>query len=801
MADPKLSELTAEAKALNKELETTRRLLGDVTTAAGRTSSSFGNLRTSLKSTGDSARSANNVMGATGTSRGTGLPTPSQPDTVWSRARSSSSVFSEVRDAGGSTSQSLMSAGRYVGGGGGGGGLLGGTGASIIGAITKASDIYGSLVGSGLQMAYNRIEGPTGNRNTVLQIAQALSPNAGMMGMSVDKLLAGLSQRTPVLGSNADIIGTILAGQSVGAFMSGQGASAASGIPGRSGFFESVRQMQLLTPGVGAGSMATTLSNYLGNTQAQQMGMYLGQGAFSMVGKGGSYKSLAEWSDAILKFLSQQRPGGAQGTKFSKEELMSQNFPGSNINAWFRMMGVPQDMVDYWWQYALANADKTNPVAQGLFGPMGPMGPAGQMGGPQSQTEILQYNINQTRGTDLGYERLRSVTQGARRDYLLGQQMYGLYNVRESADRRFNVAMQSYDEMMGQFANTTNLGAAMALLPTPIMELLMPMLSRLASSPVGTALSAVGAVKNAFGDPPVGDYGELGATNTAHLSPGLSGRVNAMMRANPRLRITSGYRDTVTQNRLHKNGVGRVGPASKSAHTRGWAVDIGPTSELAWVQANAGKYGLQTASHAGEPWHLQMAGTMPVGDFPIGDIGFDTIPGGVGWALGKSSGLGGGSGVAGLFDLIGGDIFKGILDKFITGGGISSLIDTAISWFIKAMTAPIGSLASVFGNRSALTDSEINTMVNRSSSVKVEASKWSGFTPYNRSSSPGFGDPISMASQPASVNARFESPIIFKTEIHISGNTGSSPADIYKTANSMADALEDVLAKRQWRKS
>lgn len=826
MADPKLSELTAEAKALNAELANTKRLLGEVTTAASRTTSSFGNLKTSLKTTADTSKETNKTLGTSpGTSRGTGLSTPSEPNTVWSKARtlvSGASVASEVRSAGGTRTQAIQSGARFINstggggsGGGGGGGILsslpigssggsGGSGmagmlSSAIGALSKAADIYGALSGAGIQMAYNRIEGPTGNRNTTLQLAQSLGPNAGMMGMSVQDLLTGLAQKTPVLGSNADIVNTILAGQSVGAFMTGQKAPAASGIPGRSGFFESVRQMQLLTPGVSAGSMATTLSNYIGNTQSQQMGQYMGQGAFTMIGKGGSYKSLAEWAEAILRFLSEQRPGGAQGSKFSKEELMSQNFPGSNINSWFKMMGVPQTMVDYWWQYALANADKTNPVSGSLLG--------GDF--QRSQTQILQENIKQTRGMDLGYERLRSTTQGARRDYLMGTQMYGLYNVRESADRRFNVGMQAYDNTIGQLANTTNVGAAMALMPTPIMEILLPLLTKLASSKAGTALSLFGNMSSLIqgglsslgnlvglgdppvGDPPVGDYGQLGSSSTAHLSPGLAKRVNAMLSANPRLKISSGYRDTVTQNRLYKNGVGRVGPASKSAHTRGWAVDIGPTSELGWLQANAGKFGLQTASHAGEPWHIQMDGTMPVGDAMTDAISSFT---------GNFGGL--------LMDTLtgGGNSMSDILGKFITKGDLSSFIDKAISWFIKLMTAPLSGLAKTFGERT-ITQSDIETMVNKKGAVKVEVSKFPGFKPY---SNPGytsgagalFGDPVSLASsQPATVSARIESPIIFKTDVHISGGASSNPIDIQKTAVSIADALEAEYAKRSWRKS
>jgi hypothetical protein len=125
-------------------------------------------------------------------------------------------------------------------------------------------------------------------------------------------------------------------------------------------------------------------------------------------------------------------------------------------------------------------------------------------------------------------------------------------------------------------------------------------------------------------------------------------------------------------------------------HTRGWAADIGPTNQLGWVQQNAHKFGLQTAANAGEPWHVQSAGTMHVGDpsssgnsEPIGDLfgmlkstAMGSIP--IIGPLLTAGGLdGGGGGLA------------GVLTKFLMGGSLSGMIDNAISMFIKLMTAPI----------------------------------------------------------------------------------------------------------------
>ena len=48
------------------------------------------------------------------------------------------------------------------------------------------------------------------------------------------------------------------------------------------------------------------------------------------------------------------RPGGKRGQGFTYEELITQQYPGSNIDAWFEANGVPPDMQEQWWNYALA---------------------------------------------------------------------------------------------------------------------------------------------------------------------------------------------------------------------------------------------------------------------------------------------------------------------------------------------------------------------------------------------------------------------------------------------------------------
>lgn len=726
--------------------------------------------------------------------------------------------------------------------------------------LTAGLSMAGNVAGMGVEYAYNRINGPQGNQNTILRVANALAPNVTMMRAAgapirdMEHMIQGLAGKMPIMGTPEDMLNTILAGQSVGALM--------AGTPGRNGFFESARQMQVLNPGMSPTNIGRSLAGYMGNVQAQQRGMFLGQGAFTMVGQGGRYKTLAEWAEGITKFLEQNRPGGSQGKRFTSEELITQNFPGSNINAWFQMMGVPQDMVDYWWQYVLTNTGGT---------------PASSV-----TSDVLKGMVDGTRGINLGYERLRNVTQGTRREFLMGSGMYDLYGVRESADRRFNVAMQGADAAMGQFFHNANLGRLFALLPTPIADLLMPLITKFVSSPFGAFSGIMGGLFNSMGgggggginasagtppinasagtrpsgisanagtrpggDPPsdhygyvgdpIGDYGYAGGTSTSHLSPDLASRVNQMLRANPRLKISSGYRDTVTQDKLRRNGYSLVAPASRSKHTRGWAVDIGPTSQGGWLAKNAHRFGLQSAVNQGEPWHIQLAGTMPVGDMPVGDNFLSDIWSGVssvasgalsaGASLsGKVMNLGQSAISAGSKYLI--DAFmwliqesmslmtspiQNLLNGLTKSGTLTSVIDNAISFFVRSLLAPLTGLAG-FGGMSEFTDADYMGLINQGGIIPLTAfdkismtgrtgssTTLPGLFPSSRGAADSelFGDPVSLMQRAPTTPSNLSiAPTVVNASINITGMSGNQ-ADAKRVAYVIADHLETEMSRRR----
>jgi hypothetical protein len=94
------------------------------------------------------------------------------------------------------------------------------------------------------------------------------------------------------------------------------------------------------------------------------------------------------------------------------------------------------------------------------------------------------------------------------------------------------------------------------------------------------------------------------------MNPDVRRRVGAMMAANPNLQVNSGYRNSTQQKRLYDSGMVRAARPGHSPHGRGQAADLGPPSQYGWLAKNARKFGLDTAGHLGEPWHVQTAGTI-----------------------------------------------------------------------------------------------------------------------------------------------------------------------------------------------
>lgn len=577
------------------------------------------------------------------------------------------------------------------------GGAINGATSGLINSIPVIGPIAGGIMNFAgdmammpLRFARERIQT---NRNAALKMAQELTPYQWQTGKDTSDLMWSLKNIPGGMkGDVADILGALGEGRGAGAMygFGQQGGRYANN------FYSNIGQFQQIAPGIGAGQMSRILSQSLG-TKTNQMGAFYTGGAFSMVkAGGGGMKSASEWAEGIYKWLDNQQPGSKRGKGFSYGDLLAQNFPGSNINAWFETVGVSDAMRDFWWSWALAKS-KMNVSGDKVFE---------QMGSDNGRLESNQ-----------AWRRAAAVTATTRNEFGLAGQMTGQYATREAANTWYNKAMgAAVNRIVPAMARSSLLGSVQYL-PDEVENFLWNTLE--SSGPFGQIIGGgmmgwgslmEGLTGQGFGTAgDIGDYGDMGGTSTAGLHPDLKKKVGAMMRANPRLKVTSGLRDKYTSAKLQRKGIGHFGSGvaymgdvgdgrrktnRNGVHSGGWAADLGPRSEYGWIQKNAHKFGLQTGSKHGEPWHVQNAGT--IGD-PGGDVGDwnDWIPGSgvVGQVWDTATGALDGiqmiakllGGLFSAFDKIKGMATGGILDPASYKGSPSSVVQTQSTAFMKLL--------------------------------------------------------------------------------------------------------------------
>ena len=422
------------------------------------------------------------------------------------------------------------------------------------------------------------------NRDTAIMASGGLNMTAMQQGTETDQMMASIAKFPgSIYGTPQDLISLFGDASRAGAAYNFGGRGGGQGVRAQ-GYFRGIREMQMMNPLAqvgGEGGLAAQLGGYAGDTGAQQRSMMFTGGAMSMIGAGGRQKSLSEWAESILRWFEGLRPGAMRGKGFDYGALMAQYFPGSNIDAWFQVNGVPQNMRDYWWTYALAKASKTQTTT----------GKAMEIGSDEN---------------NVAWQRLRANSELTRTEFSLAGSMSGQYAQRESSNRWFNELMGSVQQNIIPLISKGPL-AWIQFLPDAIEDLMMTGAERGASA--------------LFGDVDVGDvgdsYGEFGGNGLSGLHPDMRKKIGAMMRANPQLRMTSGLRDTGLQKRLKDRGYSNVS-GKPSAHTRGLAADLGPRSQHTWIARNAKRFGLASGMSQGEPWHVGMPGDIKGG---VGDVG------------------------------------------------------------------------------------------------------------------------------------------------------------------------------------
>ena len=493
------------------------------------------------------------------------------------------------------------------------GGVMGNASKDLISSIPIVGGLAGGLMEFAGDMAMFPLrfarERVNKNRAASYTMAGDLTPYQWSTGKDMSSLMSSIKN---IPGNMQGDVNDVLDALNIG-----RKSGAAFGFGGQGGarsnqFYNTVSDFQKITPGLGAGKVAAIVGNQLSNTQSQQASAFYTGGAFSMVGAGGSMKSASAWAEGIMKWLEGQRPGKYRGKSFNYGELLGQQFPGSNINAWFDTVGISAEMKDYWWSWALAKTQMN-------------------VGGDK-----VFDSMDKKLGSNQAWRKANADTALTRNEFGLAGQMTGQYATRERSNQWFNQAMGAAVNRMVPGMSKGALGM-MQYLPDEVDQFLWNTLesagplAQIVGGGIGWQAAAQGMATGDLGDLGDGGYGAYGGTGTAGLNPDIKSKVARMMKANPRLKVTSGLRDKYTSAKLQRKGIGNFGSGTPfmgdvgdgrvnrhSPHSAGWAADLGPRSEYGWIQKNAHKFGLQTAANHGEPWHVQNAGTISGGGGPIG---------------------------------------------------------------------------------------------------------------------------------------------------------------------------------------
>jgi len=375
----------------------------------------------------------------------------------------------------------------------------------------------------------------------------------------------------PEMGQALDIL------NSIGATYGGAGLAGQRGQAG----VRSIAQMQNIMPGTGAVQAAGMTAGLAANVQGQKRGsLFFGAAAFKGTQDDTSYFK------GILKMLEARRTGEKVGQPFSREELEAARMPGSTLNYNLSLLGWNDDQVNYFFNWAIGQA-AYDPTGSKTF--TGTEAQLRQMGMQTSVAHEVQKNVAAQGSRDLSF-------YSDQQKNMKGQL---------SNDRSMIELQKSMDSWLGKIYGV------LAHVPTSLKGGIGGIVSNLLTGNFGGAISSgLGLVQSFIGD--IGDNGFAG------LNPDLKSRVGNMFSANPNLSLTSGYRSAGQQNRLWQSGNPMAAPPGKSRHGRGQAADIGPRSQWPWLQANARKFGLDVGTKFGEPWHVQVAGTM------LGDVGTES---------------------------------------------------------------------------------------------------------------------------------------------------------------------------------
>ena len=144
-------------------------------------------------------------------------------------------------------------------------------------------------------------------------------------------------------------------------------------------------------------------------------------GAFGMIKPGGGgQKSLRSGPSRCCAGWKSSALAATVASRSTYGQLIAQYFPGSNIDAWFEASGVPQNMREYCWTYALGKTKSAGATLR------------------------TSSQINWRRTTSFACQRLSGLDVLTRASSRLAGTWPGAYANREQANRWMNDLMGSF---------------------------------------------------------------------------------------------------------------------------------------------------------------------------------------------------------------------------------------------------------------------------------------------------------------------------------------------------------------------
>lgn len=398
-------------------------------------------------------------------------------------------------------------------------------------------------------------------------------------GIGSARFAGQLARNAPFLGGAADTGQALTTLAAQGAVFGGGGVAGQSGAAGA----RSINTLQRLMPGLNAVDAAGAVTGLQTNIAQQRQAQFLYGTAARSTTASGMQKDVNQYFAGMFKAIQANRGGTRRGQPYTREEWSAMRAPGSALNIQLtQVLGWTADQINDFFTWAEAQA-ATDPTGNRMF-----TGTDQQMQAVRGGEKSLATEVQKTE------------TAQGQADLNAYNRQSGAMMTQQEANRWMINFQKGLDNWLA------GLNKVLAHVPGQAQGSLPGIISSaLSMNPVG--------VLTGIGSAIFGDVGDIGDNGLSQLNPDLRGRVGAMMRANPNLQVNSGYRNANTQKRLWESGHPNMAAPGKSRHGRGQAADLGPRSEMGWLNANAKRFGLDVGTKFGEPWHVQLAGTM-IGD-------------------------------------------------------------------------------------------------------------------------------------------------------------------------------------------